>query len=145
MSMPPYAFWLQGPEPIKAWLLGRGASCRGSRLLRTEASGMPALAQYHPQPDGSFAAWGLIILEREQGRIAAWNTFLDVEKQWGYLEDGGLTTIPVPSFTAATTSRSTRNGFSTPVRSAYASSSPSCCTRSSRSPTTAHTLREVSW
>ena len=85
MSMPPYAFWLQGPESIKAWLLGRGAPCRGSRLLRTEASGMPAFAQYRLQrsvasPDGSFAAWGLIILEREGGRIAAWNTFLDVEK-----------------------------------------------------------------
>jgi RNA polymerase sigma-70 factor, ECF subfamily len=80
MSMPPYAFWLQGPGSIKAWLLDRGAVCRGSRLLRTEASGMPAFAQYHPQPDGSFAAWGLIILEREGGRIAAWNTFLDVEK-----------------------------------------------------------------
>jgi RNA polymerase sigma-70 factor (ECF subfamily) len=80
MSMPPYAFWLQGPESIKAWLRDRGAGCRGSRLLRTEASGMPALAQYRPQPDGSFAAWGLIILEQVGGRIAAWNTFMDVEK-----------------------------------------------------------------
>ena len=41
---------------------------------------MPAFAQYRLQPDGSFSAWGLIILERERGRIAAWNTFLDVEK-----------------------------------------------------------------
>ena len=80
MSMPPFAFWLQGPESIKGWLLGRGSGCRGSRLLRTEASGMPAFAQYRLQADGSFAAWGLIILEREGGRIAAWNTFLDVEK-----------------------------------------------------------------
>ena len=80
MSMPPFAFWLQGPESIKGWLLGRGSGCRGSRLLQTEASGMPAFAQYRLQPDGSFSAWGLIILERERGRIAAWNTFLDVEK-----------------------------------------------------------------
>ena len=80
LSMPPYAFWLQGPASIKAWLLGRGAGCRGSRLLRTEASGAPAFAQYRPQADGSFAAWGLIILERRRDRIAAINTFLDVEK-----------------------------------------------------------------
>jgi RNA polymerase sigma-70 factor, ECF subfamily len=80
MSMPPYAFWLQGPQSIKGWLLGRGAGCRGSRLLRTQASGVPAFAQYRLQADGSFAAWGLIIIEGERGRIAAWNTFLDVEK-----------------------------------------------------------------
>jgi len=80
MSMPPYAFWLQGRESVKGWLLGRGSGCRGSRLLRTEASGMPAFAQYRLQPDGSFSAWGLIILERKGGSIAAWNTFLDVEK-----------------------------------------------------------------
>lgn len=77
--MPPYAFWLQGPSSIQAWLLGPGAPCRGSRLLRTEACGGPAFAQYRLQPDGSFAAWGLILLEREGGRIAAWNTFLDAE------------------------------------------------------------------
>jgi RNA polymerase sigma-70 factor (ECF subfamily) len=80
MSMPPFAFWLQGHESIKGWLLGRGSGCRGSRLLRTEASGMPAFAQYRLQTDGSFAAWGLIVLEREGGSITAWNTFLDVEK-----------------------------------------------------------------
>jgi RNA polymerase sigma-70 factor (ECF subfamily) len=79
MSMPPYAFWLQGPDAIKAWLLGRGAGCRGSRLLRTEASGVPAFAQYRRQADGSFAAWGLLLLEQQDGRIAAVNTFLDVE------------------------------------------------------------------
>lgn len=79
MSMPPYAFWLQGPASIRGWLLGAGAPCRGSRLVRTHASGMPAFAQYRVQPDGSFAAWGVIILEPEGGRIAAWNTFLDAE------------------------------------------------------------------
>ena len=41
---------------------------------------MPAFAQYRLQSDGAFAAWGLIILEGDAGKIAAWNTFLDVEK-----------------------------------------------------------------
>lgn len=85
ISMPPFAFWLQGRESIKAWLLGPGAPCRGSRLLATRAAGGPALAQYRLQPDGSFAAWGLIVLEQEGGSITAWNTFLDVDKLFPYL------------------------------------------------------------
>jgi RNA polymerase sigma-70 factor (ECF subfamily) len=70
----------QKAESIHSWLLGPGAPCRGSRLLRTAASGVPAFAQYRVQPDGSFAAWGLLILEQQEGGIAAINTFLDVEK-----------------------------------------------------------------
>src|SRR5688572_28064672 len=30
LSMPPYSLWLQGHEPIRKWLLGRGIGCRGS-------------------------------------------------------------------------------------------------------------------
>ena len=52
--------------------------------------------------------------------------------------------MPVSARTAATSSRSTRSGFSTPVRSAYASSSPIDCTRSSRDRTSAHTSRDFS-
>jgi len=80
LSMPPFSFWLQGPATIRDWLLGRGSGCRGSRLVKTMASGVPAFAQYRVSPDGGYQAWGLIVLEQERGRIAAWNTFLDVEK-----------------------------------------------------------------
>jgi RNA polymerase sigma-70 factor (ECF subfamily) len=80
LSMPPYAFWLQGPDAIREWLNGRGSGCCGSRLMRVNASGMPAFAQYRREPDGSYKAWGVIILEEQDGRIAAWNTFLDTEK-----------------------------------------------------------------
>jgi len=73
-SMPPYALWLEGPEPVRAWLEGPGAHCRGSKLVRVEASGVPAFAQYR-----TTGAWALIILEVKEGRIAAWNSFLDVE------------------------------------------------------------------
>src|SRR5688572_13603276 len=47
-SMPPYTLWLQGPEPVHAWLTGPGAGCRGSRLVPVAASGSPAFAQYRP-------------------------------------------------------------------------------------------------
>ncbi len=79
LSMPPYTLWLQGPESIQNWLLGRGSVCRGSRLIPVEASGSPAFAQYHPDPEGEFSAWALIVLEIEDGKIRAWNSFMDTE------------------------------------------------------------------
>jgi RNA polymerase sigma-70 factor (ECF subfamily) len=80
LSMPPYTLWLQGPETIRSWLLGRGAGCRGSRLLSTYASGTPSFGQYRPAPGGGHAPWALIVLELDGDRIAGWNSFLDTEK-----------------------------------------------------------------
>jgi RNA polymerase sigma-70 factor (ECF subfamily) len=80
MSMPPYALWLRGHASIRAWLLGRGAGCRGSRLVPTAACGLPAFGQYRPGgPGGSFHPWSLIVLEISGDRIAAMNHFLDTE------------------------------------------------------------------
>ncbi len=80
LSMPPYTLWLQGPEAIRAWLLGRGKGCRGSRLIPTEACGSPAFAQYRRATDGSYTPWSLTILELAGERIKAWNAFLDTER-----------------------------------------------------------------
>ena len=78
LSMPPYSLWLQGHEPIRQWLLGRGCGCRGSRLIPTRACGSPAFGQYRPSgPDGRHEPWSLIVLELDGGRIAAMNHFLD--------------------------------------------------------------------
>lgn len=80
LSMPPYTLWLRGPETIRTWLLGRGAKCRGSRLVPTAACGSPAFAQYRADgPDGSYHPWALIVLELSGDRIASWNSFLDTE------------------------------------------------------------------
>jgi RNA polymerase sigma-70 factor, ECF subfamily len=79
-SMPPYTLWLQGPEPVRAWLNGPGAECRGSRLVPVSASGSPAFAQYRAGAEpGTHQAWALIVLELDRGRIAGWNSFLDTE------------------------------------------------------------------
>lgn len=79
-SMPPYSLWLQGPGPVRAWLLGRGCGCRGSRLVPTEANGTAAFAQYRPGEAGCpHRAWALAVLELRDGRIAGWTSFLDVE------------------------------------------------------------------
>ncbi len=80
LSMPPYALWFQGPEAIRAWMLGLGCGCRGSRLVPVAASGLPAFAQYRSNPAGGHKAWALIVLELAENRIAAINSFLDVEK-----------------------------------------------------------------
>lgn len=78
-SMPPYALWLRGPDPVRAWLRGRGAGCRGSRLIPTAACGLPAFGQYHPDPEGGHRPWSLIVLELSGGHIASWTSFLDTE------------------------------------------------------------------
>ncbi|MDQ3035668.1 MAG: sigma-70 family RNA polymerase sigma factor [Myxococcota bacterium] len=79
LSMPPYDLWLRGRASISAWLLGRGAGCRGSKLVPTAANGAPAFAHYKPGPDGAHHAWALLILELSGDSIVAWNSFLDVE------------------------------------------------------------------
>ncbi|MDY7224964.1 sigma-70 family RNA polymerase sigma factor [Hyalangium rubrum] len=80
LSMPPYALWLRGHEPIRDWLLGRGSGCRGSRLIPTSACGSPAFGQYRPSgPGGRHQPWALIVLELSGDRIAGMNSFLDTE------------------------------------------------------------------
>jgi RNA polymerase sigma-70 factor (ECF subfamily) len=79
LSMPPFTLWLQGPEAIHTWLAGRGSGCRGSRLIRTRASGWPAFGQYRPAPEGGHRPWALIVLELSGDRIARLTSFLDTE------------------------------------------------------------------
>lgn len=78
-SMPPYALWLRGPDAVRGWLLGRGSVCRGSRLIPTQASGSPAFGHYHPNSDGAYTPWAVIVLELSGDRITGWNSFLDTE------------------------------------------------------------------
>ena len=81
LSMPPFALWLQGYESITAFFLGRGAGCRGSRLVPTQACGAPAFGQYKPDPDGGpHKPWALIVLEVDRDRITAMNFFLDTAR-----------------------------------------------------------------
>jgi RNA polymerase sigma-70 factor, ECF subfamily len=78
LSMPPYTLWLRGPAAIKAWFLGRGIGCRGSRLVPTAANGLPAFGQYRPGGYGQpWVPWSLVVLELSGDRIAAMNHFLD--------------------------------------------------------------------
>jgi RNA polymerase sigma-70 factor, ECF subfamily len=78
MNMPPYTLWLRGPEAISAWFLGRGIGCKGSRLVRTAANGLPAFGQYRSGGPGQpHRPWSLVVLELDGDRIAAMTHFLD--------------------------------------------------------------------
>lgn len=80
MSMPPFTLWLRGRDSVRGWLLGPGSGCRGSRLVAVSACGSPAFAQYRRgETEGTFKAWGLIVLELADNRISGWNSFLDTE------------------------------------------------------------------
>jgi len=76
MSMPPYRLWLRGHAAIRNWLLGRGAGCRGSRLVPVAACGSPAFGQYR---QGGRQPWALIVLENSGEHIASMTYFLDTE------------------------------------------------------------------
>jgi RNA polymerase sigma-70 factor (ECF subfamily) len=76
-SMPPYDLWLRTHDDIRAWCLGPGIGCRGSRLIPTEANGMPAFGQYKPSPHGGLEPWSLQVLEISEGEIVGISFFLD--------------------------------------------------------------------
>lgn len=74
MSMPPYTLWLKGQESIGNWLSGRGAGCRGSRLVPTAACASPAFGQYR---HGGREPWALVVLDITGDRISNMTYFLD--------------------------------------------------------------------
>ncbi|MEU7280171.1 sigma-70 family RNA polymerase sigma factor [Streptomyces sp. NPDC045431] len=86
LSMPPYDLWLRGHDDIVGWMLGVGEVCRGSRLVPIVANGTPAFAHYHPDPEGGFSPWALMVIEIVDGKVSGITSFLDV-KRWFPLFD----------------------------------------------------------
>jgi RNA polymerase sigma-70 factor (ECF subfamily) len=81
-SMPPYELWLRGRKDILSWWVGKGAGCRGSRVIATQtANGSPAFAQYKPREDGreGYEPWALQVLEIADGKIVEMTFFLSTE------------------------------------------------------------------
>lgn len=90
-SMPPFAMWLRGAGDIRAWMLGVGAGCRGSRVIPVAANGSPAAAQYRADGAGGYVPWGLHVLDVADGLIVEIHTFLDMGGRPGELfEQFGL-------------------------------------------------------
>jgi RNA polymerase sigma-70 factor (ECF subfamily) len=81
MSMPPFRWWLRGRPEIRRALLGADLPCRGSRLVRTAASGCPAFGQYGPAASGGgHEPFALVVLELSGGRVTGMTTYLDAER-----------------------------------------------------------------
>ncbi len=82
MTMPPYAMWIRGAQNVCRWMLEPSPSlCRGSILVPAgQVNGVPALAQYKPDPDGGHAPWALQVHEVSGGRISRLTYFLDIER-----------------------------------------------------------------
>jgi RNA polymerase sigma-70 factor (ECF subfamily) len=79
-TMPPFAMWLRGPADMAALMVGIGAECRGSKLVRTNANGAPAFAQYKIDPVGGYRPWGLHVLDIAGGKIREIDSFLDTAR-----------------------------------------------------------------
>jgi RNA polymerase sigma-70 factor (ECF subfamily) len=75
LNMPPLPLWLRGRAEVRAWMLGPGRGCRGSRLVPTVANGMPAFGQYRMT-----GPWALIILDISGDRIRGVTSFLDAPR-----------------------------------------------------------------
>jgi RNA polymerase sigma-70 factor, ECF subfamily len=80
-SMPPFDLWLEGRDDIFTWWFGPGMGCRGSKLIPVgSVNGMPAWAQYKPDPEnGGHAPWSLMVVEPSGGRIREMTFFLDTK------------------------------------------------------------------
>jgi RNA polymerase sigma-70 factor (ECF subfamily) len=81
-SMPPYALWLRGHRDVRAWCLGPGIGCQGSRLVPTMANGTVAFGQYKPSADGGHEPWSLQVLEISGDRISGITFFLDTARMF---------------------------------------------------------------
>jgi RNA polymerase sigma-70 factor, ECF subfamily len=77
LSMPPIPGWLRGRDAIARYWQGPGSACRGSRLVRTRANGVPAFASYRPAADGSYRPFAIQVIELADGHITGLHAFLE--------------------------------------------------------------------
>ena len=82
MAMPPYTLWLKGAPDICRWMVEPTPSlCRGSVLVPAgQVNGVPAWAQYKPDPAGGYVPWALQVHEAWGGRFGRLTYFLDTER-----------------------------------------------------------------
>jgi RNA polymerase sigma-70 factor (ECF subfamily) len=76
MSMPPYPFWLEGPQELADWFLGQGIVCEGGRLLPVEVNGTAGFGNYHRVAEGRWEPWAIQVIEVSGGKIIGHHNFL---------------------------------------------------------------------
>ena len=82
MTMPPYAFWVRGAQNVGRWMLEPTPSqCAGSIVVPAgQVNGVPAFAQYKPDPAGGYSPWALQVHEVSGGLVSRLTFFLDTER-----------------------------------------------------------------
>ena len=66
LSMPPFDLWLQGADEVRAWFVGHGIGCKGSRLLPVNANGRPGFAPVPAEPRAAAGSRGRSRCSRSQ-------------------------------------------------------------------------------
>jgi RNA polymerase sigma-70 factor (ECF subfamily) len=80
LTMPPDPFWLRGRDDLRAWWVGPGAGCAGSRVFPIEVNGTPGVATYKRDGRGSHRPFSIQVVDVSGGRISAIHAFLDTER-----------------------------------------------------------------
>jgi RNA polymerase sigma-70 factor (ECF subfamily) len=82
MTMPPWALWIRGAENVIRWMQEPTPSlCRDSIMRPAgQVNGVPAWAQYKPDPAGGHAPWALQVHEVSGGRISRLTFFIETGK-----------------------------------------------------------------
>ena len=76
LELPPSAAWFTGGRAIAEAVSGLG-SAGDWRMLAVAANGQPAAAAYHSEPDGSYRAYGIVVLTTTVTGIARLVVFAD--------------------------------------------------------------------
>jgi hypothetical protein len=69
--------WFAGRTAVLEFFATRPLRSPGRRVLATRANGCPALASYGLEPDGTYAAHSIQVLETVDGKITHIYAFLD--------------------------------------------------------------------
>ena len=69
--------WFAGRTAVLEFFATRPLRSPGRRVLATRANGCPALASYGLEPDGTYAAHSIQVLETMDGKVTHIYAFLD--------------------------------------------------------------------
>lgn len=77
LEMPPIPTWFAGRDAVVYFYANRALVSAGRRSVPVWANGCPALAAYRLEPDGSYGAHSVQVLETIDGAVAHIYAFLD--------------------------------------------------------------------
>ncbi|HEY0935348.1 MAG TPA: RNA polymerase subunit sigma-70, partial [Trebonia sp.] len=77
LEMPPILTWFAGRDAVLEFFATRALRSPGRRVIATLANGCPAVASYHLEADGTYAAHSIQVLETADGAITRIYAFLD--------------------------------------------------------------------